>query len=245
MVVQITTGLATIVAVLQGGGYPRIHTLHSANWRNEFPEVVKEGLGRLKGIKAVVELKNDARPHFCKCRPVPFALRTQVEEAIHQQVKEGELRPVEQSEWAAPIVIAKKKNGEIRICADFKTTINPHLRPKTFPLPTAEEVFSTLSQGESFTKLDLARAFKQMEVSEESQPLLTIPTHLGLFQYCRLPFGVATAPAMWQRAMSIVLQGCERVVYFIDDILVTGKTRKEHEANLGRCSNGCSSLDCE
>lgn len=77
---------------------PRIHTLHSANWRNEFPEVVKEGLGRLKGIKAVVELKNDARPHFCKCRPVPFALRTQVEEAIRQQVKEGELRPVEQSE---------------------------------------------------------------------------------------------------------------------------------------------------
>ena len=104
--------------------------------------------------------------------------------------------------------------------------------PKTFSLPTADEVFSTLSQGESFTKLDLARAFKQMEVSDQSQPLLTITTHLGLFQYCRLPFGVATAPAMWQRAMSIVLQGCERVVYFMDDILVTGKTRKEHEVNL-------------
>lgn len=186
----------------------------------------------MKGIKAEIELKKDARPRFCKCRPVPFALREQVEEAIRLQVKEGELRPVEQSEWAAPIVIAKKKDGGIRICADFKTTINPHLHPKPFPLPTAEEVFSTLSQGESFTKLDLARAFKQMEVSEKSQPLLTITTHLGLFQYCRLPFGVATAPAMWQRAMSIVLQGCERVIYFIDDILVTGKTRKEHESNL-------------
>ena len=79
--------------------------------------------------------------------------------------------------------------------------------------------------------LKLKRQFVS-KVSEESQPLLTITTHLGLFQYCRLPFGVATAPAMWQRAMSIVLQGCERVVYFIDDILVTGKTRKEHEANL-------------
>ena len=93
-------------------------------------------------------------------------------------------------------------------------------------------MFSTLAQGESFTKLDLARAFKQMEVAEKSQPLLTITTHLGLFQYCRLPFGVATAPAMWQRAMSIVLQGCNRVVYFMDDILVTGKTRREHENNL-------------
>ena len=61
----------------------------------------------------MIELKNDARPHFCKCRPVPFALRTEVEETIHQQVKEGELRPVEQSEWAAPIVIAKKKNQNL------------------------------------------------------------------------------------------------------------------------------------
>ena len=95
-------------------------------------------------------------------------------------------------------------------------------------------MFSTLAGEESFTKLDLARAFKQMEVEEESQPLLTINTHLGLFQFQRLPFGVATAPAIWQRAMSIVLQGFKNVVYYIDDILVTGSSRAEHEANLWR-----------
>ena len=211
---------------------PRICVLQSVSLLNEFPEVVKQGLGRLKGIQADIELKEGTSPRFCKCRPVPFALRAQVEEAIKKQVEEGELKPVEQSDWAAPIVIVRKKDGDIRICADFKMTINPHLLPKPFPLPTTEEVFSTLAQGESFTKLDLARAFKQMEVAEKSQPLLTITTHLGLFQYCRLPFGVATAPAMWQRAMSIVLQGCNRVVYFMDDILVTGKTRREHENNL-------------
>ena len=116
--------------------------------------------------------------------------------------------------------------------SDFKVTINQQLCPKTFPLPTADEVFCTLAGGESFTKLDLARAFKQMEVEEESQPLLTINTHLGLFQSQRLPFEVATAPAMWQRAMSIVLQGCKKVMYYIDDILVTGSSRAEHEANL-------------
>lgn len=112
--------------------------------------------------------KKDAKPRFNKCRPVPFALLAQVEQEIHRQINNGELVPVEQSEWAAPIVIAKKKDGGIRICADFKTIIKPHVRPKSFPLPTAEEVFSTLSQGESFTKLDLARAFKQMGVSEST-----------------------------------------------------------------------------
>ena len=124
-------------------GDPRVHTLHSATWMNEFPEVTKEGLGLLRGIKAEVELKTGADARFYRSRPVPFALRDQVGEAIQKQVEDGELEPVDQSEWAAPIVVVKKDGG-IRICADFKTTVNPHLRMKTFPLPTPDEVFSTL-----------------------------------------------------------------------------------------------------
>ena len=73
-----------------------------------------------------------------------------------------------------------------------------------------------------------------MKVTESSRPLLTINTHMGLFQYTRLPFGISTAPAIWQKAMSQVLQGIPGVVYFIDDILVTGHTRQEHKANLQR-----------
>lgn len=110
--------------------------------------------------------------------------------------------------------------------------MNPHLKVKTFPLPTPDEVFATLPHGESFSKLDLARAYKQMEVEESGRPPLTINTPLGLFQYCRMPFGIASAPAIWQKAMSVVLKGCKRTVCFIDDILVTGETREEHEENL-------------
>ena len=93
-------------------------------------------------------------------------------------------------------------------------------------------MFSTLANGDSYSKLDLARAYKQMKVTEGSQHLLTINTHLGLFRYSRLPFGISTAPSLWQRAMAQVLQGIPGVVFFVDDILVTGRTRDEYEATL-------------
>ena len=103
----------------------RIHAIHSVNLLNEFPDVMDETLGLLKGTKAEIQLKEGTVPVFCKYRPVPFALREQVEEMIRQQVIEGELEPVESSDWAAPIVIARKKDSNTRICADFKMNINP------------------------------------------------------------------------------------------------------------------------
>ena len=120
----------------------------------------------------------------------------------------------------------------IRICGDFKVSINPVICSQVYPLPTLEEMFNMLANGESCTKLDLARAYKQMAVKKECQHLLTINTHMGLFQYTKLPFGISTAPSLWQKAMAQVLQGLSGVVCFIDDILVTGHTRAEHKDNL-------------
>ena len=100
------------------------------------------------------------------------------------------------------------------------------------PLPTPEEMFSALVNGESYTKLDLARAYKQMKVKEECQPVLTINTHRGLYRYTCLPFGITTAPSLWQRAMAQVLSGIPNVAYYSDDILITGRTRAEHIENL-------------
>ena len=111
-------------------------------------------------------------------------------------------------------------HGGIRICGDFKVSINPVLQSHTYPLPTPEEMFSALANGESYTKLDLARAYKQMKVREECQSLLTINTHRGLYRYTRLPFGITTAPSLWQQAMAQVLSGIPNVGYYIDDILI-------------------------
>ena len=141
-------------------GHSSVHKVDEMSLRKEFPDVFRKELGLLQGVEAVIELKEGSKARFCKGRPISFALREQVEQDIQNQVSEGELEPVDLSEWAAPIVVVTKKDGGIRICADFKMTVNPHLYIQTYPLPTPDEVFSTLANGESFTKLDLACAHK-------------------------------------------------------------------------------------
>ena len=147
--------------------YRSLHQVQHKTLQEDFPSVFKEELGLLLGMEADIELKEGANPKFCKSRPVPFALREKVEEAILQQIADGELEPVDHSLWAAPIVIVTKKNGDIRICADFKVTVNPQLCVQTFPLPTPDEIFSVLANSESFSKIDLARAYKQMRVANK------------------------------------------------------------------------------
>ena len=73
-----------------------------------------------------------------------------------------------------------------------------------------------------------------MEVAEECCPLLTVNTHQGLYQYKRLVYGIASAPALWQTAMDQVFQCIPGTQYHIDEILVTGKNDQEHCENLDK-----------
>jgi len=115
--------------------------------------VFSDQLGVLQKIEASITIESHALPKFHHPRPVPFAVREKLEETLRAQVAEGELIPVERSEWAAPIVVVHKRDGGLCVCGDFKITINP---PKVYPLPTPEEMFSTLANGEFYSKLDLS-----------------------------------------------------------------------------------------
>ena len=141
-------------------------------------------------------------------------------------------KPVATSDWAAPIVPVVKRDHSIRVCGDYKLTINQVSNTETYPLPRIEEIFASLSGGKTFTKLDLQNAYQQLLLDEKSQELVTINTHRGLFQYTRLHFGIASAPAIFQRTMETVLQGLPCVCVYLDDILVTGASEKEHLEHL-------------
>ena len=93
-------------------------------------------------------------------------------------------------------------------------------------------MFATLSGGEKFTKLDLQQAYLQLQLEEESRKYVTINTHRGLFEYTRLPFSVASAPALFQRVMDSILQGIPSAKCYIDDILIIGANDEDHLQNL-------------
>ncbi|XP_015608312.1 uncharacterized protein LOC107274076, partial [Cephus cinctus] len=144
---------------------------------------------------------------------------------------------VDVSEWATPIVPVFKSNGNIRICGDFKMTLNPHIIMDIYPLHTIDDIFAKLQNGDTFTELDLTHAYMQFPVEEECSKLLTIVTHVGLFRYTKVPEGVSPAPADVQKKMDECLRGLQGTIAYIDNIYVTGKTTEEHLKNLENVCN--------
>ena len=115
--------------------------------------------------------------------------------------EQGILKKVNSSDWAAPIVPVPKKDGRFRICGDYKVTINQALTVDQHPLPKPEDLFATLANGKHFTKLDISQAYLQLALEEASMKYVTINTHQSQYQFTRLPFGIASAPAIFQRLM--------------------------------------------
>jgi hypothetical protein len=99
-------------------------------------------------------------------------------------------------------------------------------------MPRVEDLYAKLSGGQKFTKLDLKHAYLQIELEEDSKKYVTINTPKGLFRYNRLPFGVSSAPAIFQRIMDTILSGIPFVVSRMDDILISGENDEDHVRNL-------------
>ena len=143
---------------------------------DKYSDVFEEDIGLLKTTKAKLNLKENSQPNFCKARQVPYALRPKVEAELIKLQNDGILTKVDWSEWATPVVPVIKKNGTVRLCGDFKQTINPVLHVQQYPLPRID-IFASLGGGQKFSKIDLRHAYLQMEMEEESKKFLTINTH--------------------------------------------------------------------
>ena len=114
-------------------------------------------------------------------------------------VATGQLVPVEHSEYASPVVPVIKEDGTIRVCGDYKATVNGNLDTAVYPLPAIEYCLSELVGGQLFTKLDIKQAFNNLKLRESDRELVTLNTHKGLFAPTRLPYGISSATAIFQR----------------------------------------------
>ena len=196
---------------------------------DRFSSVFAAVLGTITGFQAKLHLQSAVVPKFCKPRPIPFVIRDCIEQELDRLEKAGVVERVASSDWAAPIVSVPKKDGRMRICGDYKVTINPVLNVEQYSLPKPEDLFASLAGGKKFSTLDLSHAYQQLLLDDDSRNLVTVNTHRGLY---RLPFGIVSAPAIFQKTMDTILQGIAGVICYLDDIPITGASDEEHLKNL-------------
>lgn len=199
---------------------------------HDFPEVFKHGLGLCNKMQASLKLKDGTVPIYRRARPVSFAAAEPIAEELKRLQLLGVITPITYAEYAAPIVVVKKANGKIRICADYSTGLNDALVPNKYPLPTPDAIFSKMSQFKVFSKIDLSDAFLQVELDSEAQKLLPINTHCGLFRVNRLQPGIKTAPGIFQQLIDTMMAGAEGTIPYMDDFVVGGIDEAQHKKNL-------------
>ncbi|XP_013918131.1 PREDICTED: uncharacterized protein K02A2.6-like [Thamnophis sirtalis] len=186
---------------------------------SEFDDIFSDALGCYKGNPISLNLDPMVAPIRLKARRVPFALRARVDAEIDKLISQGILEPVDHAPWETPIV-PLKSDGSLRVCADYKATLNKALQAHPYPVPIVQHVLQSLGQGKIFAKLDLAQAYQQLLVDEASATAQTIVTYRGAFKCRRLQFGVSEAPSIFQGLMERVLHGIPGVVPYFDNVMI-------------------------
>ncbi|XP_024118924.1 uncharacterized protein LOC112140234, partial [Oryzias melastigma] len=137
------------------------------------------------------------------------------------------------SPYASPIVLARKKNGQIRMCVDYRT-LNRRTIPDQYTVPRIDDALDCLSGSKWFSVLDLRSGYYQIPMAEEDKEKTAFICPLGFFQFERMPQGITGAPATFQRLMEKAVGDMHmlEVIVYLDDLIVYGKTLEEHEQRL-------------
>ncbi|XP_026546854.1 uncharacterized protein K02A2.6-like, partial [Notechis scutatus] len=207
-----------------------------ADWEEQlardFQEVFDSSLGKYQGAPISFNLDPNIAPIRLKPWRVPFALKPKINEQLNKLIEQGVLEPTDHARWETPIVTPVKPDGSVRICGDYKATLNRALQQSAYPIPVVQHLLHSLGGGKVFTKLDLAQAYQQLPVDTETAEAQTIVTHRGAFRCKRLQFGVSVAPGVFQSLMERLLQGIKGVVPYFDDVLVSAANQKQLESRL-------------
>ena len=187
----------------------------------------------IKCTPVTIKIRKDAEPYSLPtARRVPIPLIDKVMVELQRMEKAGVIEPItEATDWCAPMVPVLKKNGSIRICTDFKK-LNSAVKRERYVLPVLDDILHKLQGATVFSKLDAASGFWQIPLDSSTAKLTTFITPFGRYYYKRLPFGITSAPEIFQRVMENILEKEQNVICYFDDVLVFSKTEKEHEKHL-------------
>ena len=211
---------------------------------DNYAEVFNNELGRIPG-EVHFECNPDVEPTILPPRRLPHAIKPKVKAELDRLVDKEVIEPVEgPTQWVSQLVVAEKKNGDLRICIDPRP-LNKALKRAHYQLPTIDDVLPSLTDAKIFSKLDLSSAFWQLTLDEESSKLTTFNTPFGRYKWLRLPFGTSASSEIFQYRLHVALEGLPGVLCVADDIVVYGNGATteaalvDHDSNLEKLLERC------
>ena len=228
-----TQALLSKSACVKLGLIARLDAVESRtpDFKGEFPKLFS-GLGVLRD-HYTIKLREGAEP-MCLYTPrkVAHPLIPKVRAEIDRMQEQGVISPItEPTEWCSGMVVVPKSNGTVRICVDL-TALNKAVLREIHPLQSVDEQLAKLSGSQVFTKLDATSGFWQIPLNPDSRKYTTFITPFGRFCFNRLPFGISSAPEIFQRKMSMILQDLPGVICHIDDILIHAPDQDSHNKRV-------------
>ena len=156
----------------------------------------------------------------------PHAYRDAVKKELQEMLSSGIIEP-STSEWSAPIVLVKKKDGSMRLCVDHRR-LNQISRSDAYPMPRVDDLIDRVGKSTYISTLDLTRGYWQVPVAKIDRPKTAFATPFGLYQFNTMPFGLQGAPATFQRLMDCVIRGLEFAAAYLDDLIVFSESWEDH-----------------
>ena len=189
------------------------------NLLKEYSDLFDGTLGKWQMDDYDIELRPDAKPYHARAYPIPKVHTSTLKMEVERLCKEGVLKKVNRSEWAAPTFIIPKKDGSVRFISDFRE-LNKRIKRKPYPIPKIQDMLLNLEGFQYATSLDLNMGYYHIELTPNSKRLCTIVLPWGKYEYQRLPMGLCNSPDIFQEKMGTLMQDLEYVRAYIDDLLV-------------------------
>lgn len=193
----------------------------------------EKAYGHTTAVKHHIRLQ-DETPFKERPRPIHPSDRAAVKQHLRELLETGIIRESE-SPFASPLVLVRKKNGQIRLCVDYRK-LNARTVKDAYALPNIEETFSALSGAKWFSVMDLKSGYYQVEMAEQDKHKTAFICPLGFWEFNRMPQGITNAPSTFQRLMEKCVGDLHlnEVLVFLDDLIVFSDTLEEHEGRLMR-----------